>query len=125
MSDSEPRSLPAHHPLTITLRYAIFAVSLLAASGGVALLWYLIRLATVSPPILRYGRGITAAIALGITQMLFTVVTQRIIARSPLPVSRSMSYRLAFILSAGLALGLWINHALILDIGALVRRARH
>ncbi|MFN8471780.1 MAG: sugar transferase [Anaerolineae bacterium] len=117
MSDSEPRSLHAHHPLALTLRYAILVVSLLAAIGGVVLLWYLIRLATVAPPILRYGRGITAAIALGVIQMLFTVVTQRIIARSPLPVSRSWSYRLAFIISAGLAIILWVNHAVILDIG--------
>ncbi|MFN8498470.1 MAG: sugar transferase [Anaerolineae bacterium] len=117
MSDSEPRSLSSQHPLTLSVRYAILVVSLLAASAGVALLWYLIRLATVAPPLLRYGRGITAAIALGIIQMLFTVVTQRILARSPLPISRSWSYRLAFILSAALALVLWVNHALILDIG--------
>ncbi len=117
MSDSEPRSLQAQRSLSLTVRYVAFGVSLLAAIGGVVLLWSLIRLATVNPPILRYGRGITAAIALGIIQMLFTVVVQRIIARSPLPVSRSWSYRLAFLVSAGLAVGLWINHALILDIG--------
>ena len=117
MSDTEPRIVETQPAVTLWLRYALLSGQLLVAIGVVVLLWYLVRQAAATPPILRYARGATAAIALMVIHTLFTLSVQRMLVRAPLAISRRWTYRLAFLLSAGVALGLWINHALVLDIG--------
>ncbi len=121
MSEPEPQGVDVQsRPLALVGRSAAFIGQLLAATAVVILLWYLVRLAAATPPIFRYARGATAAIALAVVHMLLTLTLQRLLARSSWALDRAWTYRLAFLLSAGVATSLWINHALILDIGLRV-----